>query len=170
MVFEWLRRSADTSPPIARKADRKYASDEWVKQGEDLANEDRTREAIDCFVKAIEINPGNAFAWGDKALMLDKLGNYDAALEAFSKSTEIDSANPITWNNKGLTCLKSGRLVPALECFDKALEHNDKYAKAWYNKARTLSMLSRVSESQKCFDTARKLDPFLFTKLKKMKR
>jgi len=29
-------------------------------------------------------------------------------------------------------------------------------------------MLNKANEGQKCFDTARKLDPFLYSKLKKM--
>jgi len=170
MVLGWFRgrKSSPTNQPVVRRVDRKTASEEWVKHGEDLANSNRPDEAIQAFDKAIEIMPQNAYAWGDKALMLDKLGHIDEAIAAFSKSTAFDPANAITWNNKGLTLLKAGYLEQANECFDKAIEHNGKYAKAWYNKGRTLSMMRKVSDSQRCFDAARKMDPLLFAKLKKM--
>ncbi|MEO9320129.1 MAG: tetratricopeptide repeat protein [Nitrososphaera sp.] len=170
MVLGWLRGKGakPSKEPVVRKVDRKTASDEWVKHGEDLANSNRPEEAIQAFDKAIEILPQNAYAWGDKALMLDKLGRTDEALIAFARSTEIDSSSAITWNNKGLTLLKAGKFAQAVESFDKAIECNGKYAKAWYNKGRALTMLNKVSDAQRCFDVARKMDPLLFAKLKKM--
>src|SRR5205807_319897 len=135
MVFDWFRKQkASPSTPVVKRVDRKYAADEWVKYGEDLANSNRPEEALEAFDKAIQILPQNAFAWGDKALMLDKLGRVDDALSAFTRATELDPSNSITWHNKGLTLLKSGKLEQATDCFDKAIEHDGKYAKAWYNK------------------------------------
>lgn len=170
MVFGWLRKKeTEFSVPKFKKVSRKEASEEYVKYGEDLANGNRYDEALEYFEKAIQTDPNNDFAWGDKALMLDKLGKVDEALVSFSKATEINPNSPITWHNKGLTLIKSDRLEEGIECFDKAIEINGKYAKALYNKGRALAMLGKVDESQKCFDTARKLDPLLFSKLKKMK-
>lgn len=176
MDFSWLRRkksvgpqSSTTATVIPKKVDRKTAADEWVKYGEDMANANRLDDALQCFEKAIAIYPQNDFAWGDKGLILDKLGNTNDALLSLSKATDINPRNAITWHNKGLVLLKLNKLPQAIECFDKAIENNNAYAKAWYNKARTLSMLGRINESQKCFDTARKLDPLLFTKLRRMK-
>ncbi len=63
----------------------------------------------------------------------------------------------------------SNNLDKAIECFDKAIECRENYAKAWYNKGRALSMLGELKRSQDCFDKARKLDPLLYTKLKKIK-
>ncbi len=175
--FNWLHRiksggSGQVAPPSipnAKKMSRKAASNELVKYGEDMANANKPEEALKCFEKAIEIYPQSDVAWGDKGLILDKLGEVEKALESFSKATDLDTHNAITWNNKGLVLLKLNRLSQSVECFDKAIENNKGYAKAWYNKGRALSMLSRTDESQKCFDTARKLDPLLFTKLRRMK-
>jgi tetratricopeptide (TPR) repeat protein len=96
-------------------------------------------------------------------------GEIEEALLAFSKAIELNPDNSITWYNKGLTLIRSNKLAPAVECFDKAIKNNDSYAKAWYNKGRALSMLGKTEESQQCFNTARKLDPLLFTKVRKMK-
>jgi tetratricopeptide (TPR) repeat protein len=100
---------------------------------------------------------------------LDKQGKLEEALQSFSKSLIIDSKNAITWHNKGLTLLRLGRLQEAVQCFDTAIEFKDDYAKAWYNKGRALSMIGEINKSQECFDKARKLDPLLYTKLRKLK-
>jgi tetratricopeptide (TPR) repeat protein len=169
MVFSWLHKKKPESSLLKERVSRKTAADELVKYGEDMANANRLDEALQCFEKAIEINPRNDFAWGDKALILDKLGNTDEALISFSRAIDINPSNAITWNNKGLVLLKLKKLSPSIECFDKAIENNNAYAKAWYNKGRALSLLGKTDESQKSFDMARKLDPLLFTKLRRMK-
>jgi len=169
-MFSWLRKKNNLSSTEYKfRHSRKVASEDYVKYGEDLANGNRPEEALEYFDKAIQILPTNDFAWGDKGLILDKLGRVDEALESFSQAIAIDSKNPITWHNKGLTLIKLKKLEEAIECFDKAIEYNEKYAKAWYNKGRALAMLNKADEGQKCFDTARKHDPFLYSKLKKMK-
>jgi tetratricopeptide (TPR) repeat protein len=169
MVLEWLFGKKAPEKPVIKKVSRREASDEWVKYGEDLANGNRIDEALDAFEKALQIYPKNEYAWGDKALMLEKKGATEDALAAFSNAITIDPGNPKTWNNKGLALLKLKRTEQAIECFDKAIEKDAGYAKAWYNKGRALSLIGRINESQKCFDTSRKLDPLLHAKLKRMK-
>ena len=170
MIFSWFSKKKETKRPIQSKAlTRKEASNEYVKYGEDMANAGRLEEALVYFDKAIQLNPNNDFAWGDRGLILDKQGKTEESLVSFSKAIEIDPKNAITWHNKGLTLIRSNKLAEAVHCFDKAIDNKENYAKAWYNKGRALSMLGQINRSQDCFDRARKLDPLLYTKLKKMK-
>jgi len=170
MVFGWFSKKKQDNDTLKHKVvSRKEASDEYVKYGEDMANSNNLDKAIECFDKAIGINPKNDFAWGDRGLILDKQGKTEEALASFSKAIEIDPKNAITWHNKGLSLIRSNRLKEAIECFDKAIDCKENYAKAWYNKGRALSMLGELNRSQDCFDKARKLDPLLYTKLKKIK-
>jgi tetratricopeptide (TPR) repeat protein len=151
-----------------KKTSRKEAADELVRYAEDMANANRLDEALKYIDNALQINSKNDFAWGDKGLILDKQGRIEESLASFSKAIEINPNNAITWLNKGLTLLKNNRLKESIECFDKAIENRQDYAKAWYNKGRALSMLGEINVSQTCFDKARKLDPFLYSKLKRM--
>jgi tetratricopeptide (TPR) repeat protein len=170
MMFRWLKKNpSEVSIVKYKKMSKKEASEDLVKLGEDLANNRNHDDALAYFNKAIEIYPENDFAWGDRGLMLDKQGRKNEALESFSRALEINSSNSITWHNKGLTLMKLEKLAESVECFDRAIEIDSKYAKAWYNKGRALSMLGKISESQINFDTSKKLDPLLFTKLKKLK-
>lgn len=169
MVFGWLLRNKDDVHIKHKVVSRKDASDEYVRYGEDMANSNNLEKAIEYFDKAIEIYPNNDFAWGDKGLLLDKQGNVEEALSSFSKALSINPKNAITWHNKGLTLIKSKRFTEAIECFDNAINNKADYAKAWYNKGRALALTGQLTNSQLCFDKARKLDPLLYSKLKRMK-
>jgi tetratricopeptide (TPR) repeat protein len=67
----------------------------------------------------LEIDPDNAYAWGNKGLCLDKTGGTLEALKYYEKSLEIDPDNANDWYNKGLALRKLGRYVDAKICFDK---------------------------------------------------
>ncbi|MFQ6072921.1 MAG: tetratricopeptide repeat protein [Methanosarcinales archaeon] len=56
-------------------------------------------DAIECFDKALEIDPKYAYAWVDKGKALDNLGKYKNAIECFDKALEIDPNSDIVKNN-----------------------------------------------------------------------
>jgi len=168
-IFNRLSKGHSAKKANTLRLSKKDASNELVKYGEDMANAKRYDEALTLFEKALSINPNNDMAWGDKALILDKVGNISDALSSFSKAISINPNNSVTWLNKGLTLLRMRKFNESIECFDTALELNNSYAKAWYNKGRALAMLGENDKSQPCLDKARKLDPMLYAKLTRVK-
>ena len=46
----------------------------------------RYEEAIECFDRALEINPNFAEAWNNKGNVLDELGRYEEAVESKGKA------------------------------------------------------------------------------------
>ena len=168
-IFNRFSKKNSTQKVNTLKLSKKDASNELVKYGEDMANAKRYDDALAFFDKALSVNPNNDMAWGDKALILDKLGNATDALLSFSKATSINPNNSITWLNKGLTLLRTRKFNESIECFDTAIKLDNSYAKAWYNKGRALAMLGENDKSQPCLDKARKLDPMLYAKLTRLK-
>jgi len=168
-IFNRLSKGHSAKKANTLRLSKKDASNELVKYGEDMANAKRYDEALTLFEKALSINPNNDMAWGDKALILDKVGNISDALSSFSKAISINPNNSVTWLNKGLTLLRMRKFNESIECFDTALKLNNSYAKAWYNKGRALAMLGENDKSQPCLDKARKLDPMLYAKLTRVK-
>ena len=61
----------------------------WYNKGTILGKLGRSREAIECFDKALEINPDNAYAWYNKGTILGKLGKYKQAKKCFDKVKSI---------------------------------------------------------------------------------
>jgi tetratricopeptide (TPR) repeat protein len=168
-IFNRFSKKNSTQKVNTLKLSKKDASNELVKYGEDMANAKRYDDALAFFEKALSVNPNNDMAWGDKALILDKVGNTTDALSSFSKAMSINPNNSITWLNKGLTLLRMRKFNESIDCFDTAIQLNKKYAKAWYNKGRALAMLGENDKSQICLDKARKLDPLLYSKLTRVK-
>jgi tetratricopeptide (TPR) repeat protein len=89
-------------------------------------------------------------------------------LKSFSKAIAINPNSEITWHNQGLTQMKIKRFEEAIESFDNAIKIKNCYAKAWYNKGRAFAIIGKTKLAQDCFDRARKLDPTLYTKLRKL--
>ena len=171
MKIMWpFRRKLPENKTIKIVKDKKEFSNELVKYGEDMANANRLNEALESFDKALGVDPQNDLAWGDRGLILDKIGRTEEALASFSKAILINPNNAITWHNKGLVLLQTRKLEESISCFERAIDINQNYAKAWYNKARALSLLGELDSSQKCFDRAKKLDPMLYTKLRKLRK
>lgn len=139
---------------------------ELVKCGEKEAGRNNFEKALNFFDTAIRINPAFDCAYGDKALVFDKMGKLDESLKMYSKALEINPKNSVTWHNKGLTLIKKKRMDEAIDCFDKAISIDEDYSKAWYNKGRCLEMQGQMENAQICLTKARKLDPFLFSKIK----
>ena len=143
-MFGWLSKKQTHDKVEYKKTTREEAVNEWVKYGEDMANANRLDEALKCFDNALQINPQNDFAWGDKGLILDKQEKTEEALASFSKAIVINPNNAITWLNKGLTMIRMNRLKESIECFDKAIEIREAYAKAWYNKGNLCRCLVKL--------------------------
>ena len=142
-------------------------AEDWIIKGEKYANQNNLKEAIRCFDMAFNLDQKNDLALGDKALILDKLEKHNEALLLFSQALNINPSNPITWHNKGLTFARLNKLEDSIYCFNKAIDLKKDYAKAWYNKGRCLEKIGDIKKSQECLNMAKKLDPFLFTKIKR---
>jgi tetratricopeptide (TPR) repeat protein len=165
-ILSWIKRDKKNTPIIFHS--KKDLSNEYVIRGEDMANANNLVDAMNYFDKALEINPQNDCAWGDKGLILTKQGKPEEALKSFSNAIAINPNSEITWHNQGLTQMKSKRFEEAIESFDNAIKIKDRYAKAWYNKGRALAIIGKTKLAQDCFDRARKLDPTLYTQLRKL--
>jgi tetratricopeptide (TPR) repeat protein len=94
------------------------------------------------------------------------MGKLDESLELYSKALEINLKSSVTWHNKGLTLIEAKRMDEAINCFDKAISIDKNYSKAWYNKGRCLEMQAPMKNAQISLTNARKLDQFLFSKIK----
>jgi tetratricopeptide (TPR) repeat protein len=59
-------------------------------KGESLAGLKKYEDAIECFNKAIEIDPKYKTAWNNKGNVLNELNRHDDAVECYNKVAEID--------------------------------------------------------------------------------
>tara|TARA_B100000586_G_C19801355_1_gene298256 strand:- start:38 stop:490 length:453 start_codon:yes stop_codon:yes gene_type:complete len=59
----------------------------WINKGKALYELGRPEEAIECFDKAIELDPKKASAWYNKGTALTNLGRPEEAIECFDKAS-----------------------------------------------------------------------------------
>jgi tetratricopeptide (TPR) repeat protein len=64
----------------------------WLTRGAKQSNEGKYLEAVECFDKAIEIDPQCAIAWNHKGYVMKRLGKNQEALQAFLNF--VQSAGP----------------------------------------------------------------------------
>lgn len=150
----------------SKLSDKQTYLEELIKHGEWEGSKNSLEDALKTFDHVIREDPNCDIAYGDKAMILEKMGRLDDSLELSSKALEINPKNTVVWHNRGLTLVKKKLYDDAIVCFDKAISLEENYAKAWYNKGRCLEMQEKPEDAQVCLTKARKLDPFLFSKIK----
>jgi tetratricopeptide (TPR) repeat protein len=58
-------------------------------KGDSFRHARRYREALQCYERAVELDPTHVWAWYDKGQTLEKLGQYDAALQAVREADRL---------------------------------------------------------------------------------
>lgn len=126
-------------------------------KGVDFYIQGRYDLALECYNKAIELDPNSSLAWNNKGALLLGQDKYESALQAFDRAVEIDPNYSSAWNNKGSSLYHLGKYEEALKSFDEAIKLNPKNANAWRNKANALKRLGKTSEADEAFSKAKEL-------------
>ena len=75
--------------------------------------EDRIDEAIDCYRRAVEAEPGLAIAWNGLSMTLKRKGDLDAAIEAGLKIVELEPNDPLSHTNLSILYQEKGLIREA---------------------------------------------------------
>ena len=134
----------------------------WFKKGLDLYyKQGKFMDAIQCFDRVIEMEPGHVQAWQDKGVCLKELGRYEEAIQCFDRVITLSPSNPEIYYFKGECLEKIGKSTgdfeyfeKALKCFDQVLTMDNKNVNAWNYRGVCLKELRRMEEAKKSFDNA----------------
>jgi len=136
-----------------------WSAEYWNKKGDVLFKLYSHDEALQCFDKAIQLEPNNAEYWNKKGNALHNLYRYSEALQCFDKAIQLEPNNAEYWNKKGNALHNLYRYEEALQCFDKAIQLEPNNAEYWNKKGNALHNLYRYEEALQCFDKAIQLEP-----------
>jgi len=122
---------------------------EWNDKGVLLGEQGDAQNAMECFDRALEINPNYAEAWHNKGSLYYKQGDTENAMKCFDRVLEIDPNDAEAWLKKGALYVKQGDAQNAIECFDRVLEidPNNKDAKEFKKIAIEESSIKDIEES-----------------------
>jgi tetratricopeptide (TPR) repeat protein len=122
----------------------------WRGKGLALGRLGRPQEAIDCFDKALEIDPYDDISQRSKNIELEEI----KAIDTMTHSLDVTSL--VT---KGLDLHADGKDEEAIQCYDKALKINPNDESVWENKANALGSLDKDEEAIQCYDKALEINP-----------
>ncbi|NQU98457.1 tetratricopeptide repeat protein [Candidatus Woesearchaeota archaeon] len=94
----------------------------WSNKGVELYNQRKLEEAVECFYRAIEINPKDADTWNNKGTTLGEQGKLEEAIESYDRATEINPEYTTAWNNKGIALNELGKPEEAIKAYERAIE------------------------------------------------
>jgi tetratricopeptide (TPR) repeat protein len=131
----------------------------WGNKGNTLVESSMYAEAIQCFDKALEINPKSAEIWNNKGLALARTGRFADAIKCYDKSLELKPGDGEVIYNKGVTLAQLGQTSEAITCYDKLLEMNPRDADAWCSKGDVLFESNNFEEALRAYDKSIEIDP-----------
>jgi len=133
---------------------RKKEAKDWVKKGYSFERKKYHEKAIDCYDKALEIDPKYADAWGAKGWLLHEMDRSHEAVRCYDRAIEIKPKTPRFWNNRGVAFEDLKNSYEALRCYEKAIDIKSNYAVAWCNKGRLLDDQGKHDEAIICYERA----------------
>lgn len=98
-----------------RKEKDEMTAYDYYSEGWDFYVEDKYREAIESYDKAIALNPRYAEAYQCRGAVYELLEEYDQALDDYNKACQLNPKNPFAFSSRG-------GLYKKLKLYDKALE------------------------------------------------
>ncbi len=133
----------------------------WIRLGNVFDKQDRNKEAVDAYEKAIEIDPANAQNWYELGNIHFKMACYEEAIDAFNRAIELDPAFGSPYSNLALTLVTQGKYVQAIPLYRKSIElleeAKDK-AVAWNRLGNVYRKLNEYDLAVEAFQKADELD------------
>ncbi|KAG9291160.1 hypothetical protein G9A89_013032 [Geosiphon pyriformis] len=105
------------------------------------------QKSIDCYKKALQINPLFENSWFIQGCAAMRIDDWDIAINAFLRVITIDSENSEAWNNLASIFLKQDRKMDAFNAFQQALKQNYDNWKVWTNYMYTAIDIGEFSEA-----------------------
>lgn len=122
-------------------------------------NQKNYKVALECFSKAIEIDPRNGKLWNSRGGIYFNTKEYDKALKDFDKAIELDNSLAMFYSNRASIKLELKDVDAALLDLNEALKLDDANPLVYYTRGNAYSKLSKLDEALKDYDRAISLRP-----------
>jgi len=137
--------SLTPAPPTAK---------EWASWGEVLLVSQNPSQALTAFEKVIELDPNNALAWRQKAMIYMQLEKKEEGLIAAKKAIELDPNDKQAYGVHALGLISLGQYKEAITSLKKAVKLDANYFFGWFWMGNTLIQIKQYKEAIKSLDHA----------------
>jgi len=125
-VHSKLPHSASTASHSSGAEEHRSEVSVLLGKGQSLVNLGQIDEAIECFSRAIALDPKNADAFVKRGLAMERIQKMEEAIESYDRAIALNDSFTLAYLYKGAVCNKLQRFREALECYEKALRTEQK--------------------------------------------
>jgi tetratricopeptide (TPR) repeat protein len=144
-----VRRGLDD---LSRNYSGNFTAELWFEKGKDFWNNYDYADAIQCFEKALEVNPSYVDAWLYKSSSLQCLDRLTDSIEPLNKCLEIDPSCYWALDQKGYVLARLRRFHEAIDWYESANRARPAYAHPWFGKGEALYELGRYDDALYCYN------------------
>jgi serine/threonine protein kinase len=131
----------------------------WIERGDELFNQQRYREAIACYDKAIQAVPQDYLVWFKRSMALENMQAYEEAIESYNRVIQIHPDDYLAWFKRGKALEHVQRYEDAVKSYDKVIQIQPDNYWAWHDRGRVLEQSQRLEEAVVSYDRAVQLKP-----------
>jgi tetratricopeptide (TPR) repeat protein len=122
-------------------------------------DEYKETKALECYNKAIEIDPTDMDSWLTKGDCLSRLKRTKEALDCYNEAVKLNPHNIYSWWKIVNHFWSQNRADMAIEILDTAIKMNPNVLDLWNEKAALLITVDRSEEALKCYSEGIKMNP-----------
>src|SRR5579875_1472955 len=130
----------------------------WLLKGTALANLGRHELAIECYERALRVQPHLNQALLNKGNSLFALAHNQKSRSLYEKALQVDPSYEFALHSIGAVLASEGQHLDAIGFFDRVLMIDDSNVKSWVAKADALISLGRTQEAQDWIQDTRRID------------
>ncbi|MEG4802206.1 tetratricopeptide repeat protein [Microcoleus sp. ARI1-B5] len=135
------------------------AADAEFRSGRDLQQQGNFGGAIECYERAIAIDPNYAAAHSNLGVVKQQSGRLTEAIAHYRKALEIDRNLAETASNLGSALAEAGENEGAIAEYERALSLNPNCAEALVNLGVLREEQGNVPEAVSCYEQAIQVNP-----------
>ncbi|MBL8157509.1 MAG: tetratricopeptide repeat protein, partial [Anaerolineae bacterium] len=92
----------------------------WARKGQVQRRLGHHADALESYLKALELDDAYAWAWNGKGLALAGLKRWDEAIEAYEMAVQNNANDLWFWNNYGEALMAVGDYASAVTSYERA--------------------------------------------------
>lgn len=121
---------------------------QFYKAGLNFKENNKHKDAITQFTKAIELNPNYVNAYIERAYSYESSDQLDLAFEDFKRALVFETKSPQIYYNAGRICYNIGNYKQAEEYVKKAIDLRKKYLEAYQLQINIMLMLDKLEDAE----------------------
>ncbi|MEG4346627.1 tetratricopeptide repeat protein [Microcoleus sp. A003_D6] len=129
-------------------------ADEHVTLGNSLVELGKFDRAMECYSRAIKLNPQLAIAYHNLGEMLVGQKRWDEAIANYRQAITINPNSFESYHSLGKTWADRGECDRAIACYRKSIELNPNYARAYLGLGNVFAQKRELDEAIKCYRQA----------------